>query len=258
MPSDMTWPILKKLCDEKFAVRSKEVRGRPPVNGVDGDTEYWQWERFKQTVTLCGGYLQYISALAYRSLVLGHESPIIAQQMEITAVNVRTQVFNLNRIAESLGFETHREHHSKGRSSPVDSGRQSIAPPENFRSGNKIIWSQEFMNWLGQMREQGFRWSEIAVMLGVSTGAVQSYYVRRKRIISNPLRRSKSMTPRIKPPRKSLLWTPDLVCEICELRERNWTWKQIGLKFGRSPVTMLLGFRRVTTGRALKTERPGC
>jgi hypothetical protein len=115
LPPDMTWPILKKLCDEKFEMRSKEVRGRPPVSGVDGDTEYWQWERFKQTVTLCGGYLQYISALAYRSLVLGHESPIIAQQMEITAVNVRTQIFNLNRIAERLGFETHRPHHSKGR-----------------------------------------------------------------------------------------------------------------------------------------------
>jgi hypothetical protein len=259
MPSDMTWPILKKLCDEKFAERSKEVRGRPPANGDDGDIEYWQWERFtKQTVPLCGGYLEYISALAYRSLVLGHESPVIAQQMEITAVNVRTQIFNLNKIATRLGFETHREHHSKGRCIPVDSARQAIPLPENLRSGKCIVWSQEFMNWIGRMREQGFRWSEIAAMLGVSTGAVQSYYVRRKRIISNQLRRSRSMTPRVKPPRKCLRWSPELIGEICGLRERGLSWREIGLKFERSATSMLLSYRRVTTGSALKTERPGC
>jgi hypothetical protein len=251
IPPEMTWPMLKKLCDEKFATRSTEW--------MNADSRKDHLVRFIRSVNAAGGYLEYIAALAYRSLVLGHESSVIGQQMEITSVNVRTQIFRLNQIAERLGFESHRPHHSRGRWTPIDASRHPIPLPENFRAGERLIWSPEFILWLGRMREQGFKWTDIAATLGVPD-ILEKYY---RKVKSNPLHRQKR-PKRVKPPREPkpprtyLLWTPKLVCEICDLRERGRTWREIGLKFGRSAPTMLLGFRRVTTGSETKTERPGC
>lgn len=69
-----------------------------------------------QHVLRAGGYLQYITAIAYRSFALHMTSPEIAQEMGIRkATTVRIQIARLRDTARHLGYEVGREaKNSKG------------------------------------------------------------------------------------------------------------------------------------------------
>lgn len=73
-----------------------------------------------RAVTRAGGYLEYISSIAYRAWSLGLSSPEIALQMDIRPTTVREQLMRLRDAARHLGYEV-------GRDGP------------NFRGGERVL-----------------------------------------------------------------------------------------------------------------------
>jgi hypothetical protein len=102
-----TFPELVKMCAEKLArLKAKKYTNPRRLETITSHLA---------TMERCGGYLEFITKIAWLSLRAGYEAKIIAEQMEISAYDVRTQLLRLNETAERLGFVLHVAHHTKGR-----------------------------------------------------------------------------------------------------------------------------------------------
>jgi hypothetical protein len=92
MPKDTTWRMMRATCDGR-GVRHIQLG----------------------TAKRETGYLDFLVKLLWLSVRLGHNATEVAQQLGITPVHVRQELYKVNKVAELLRFPIHKvPHTSKG------------------------------------------------------------------------------------------------------------------------------------------------
>jgi hypothetical protein len=166
---------VKKLVDKKFDERAKTFRGTP------GDVQFLMFERFKAAVRQASGYLEFVTAIAYRSWLLGQDSCTVAASLAISPQCVRQQLVRLCKTALRLGYETHVGHSSKGRPRrPASLARRriSLGLPESTKVKRPLKWTPELVGSVEELRKLGWVWAEIGAKIGCSGIAARTSYGR--------------------------------------------------------------------------------
>ena len=106
--SVVTWRELNELATDK-ALRGYEIRTDVPA------IHHEMQASFKASIQRAGGYLQLITAVAWRSWRLGMDSVTVGQSLGLTPCNVRVHLNRLREAARKLGYDVGQEHHSRGK-----------------------------------------------------------------------------------------------------------------------------------------------
>lgn len=159
---------LQWLVEKKF--RTRAVKG-PYALG----TQAWEnHQRHIDDVSRAGGYLQFISAIAYRHFRLCETSADIAYAMGIMPTTVRTHVFRLREIARQLGYEVGRTQHGYIGGIRAYERRRRLKPPTRIRmertaTGIKrtALWGRYDVQGAIARHGEGLTWTAIAAEQGV-------------------------------------------------------------------------------------------
>ncbi len=95
------WKQLRALTDERLKWETSQ------------HSNHAEWQRHVFDVQRIGGYLAFLSAIAYRSWLLGWTSTAVAESLQIMPTTVRQQVYRLRNTAVKLGYDIGRIHHSR-------------------------------------------------------------------------------------------------------------------------------------------------
>lgn len=102
------WEQVNGRATEK-ALRGHEIRPDAPR------VQHEMQARHRAAIRRAGGFLQHLSAVAYRSWRLGQDSVAVAQSLGIEPCNVRAILQRLRDTARDLGFDAGVDHRSEAR-----------------------------------------------------------------------------------------------------------------------------------------------
>lgn len=248
-----TFPEIIKMCQEKLA----RLKAKKYTNPRRLET----FTKHMDSITRCGGYLEFITKIAWLSLRAGYEAPVIADQMEISERNVRTQVLRLNESAERLGFILHVANHTKGRPHKLAQllKKRAAEGYVKFDKPQMLYYDLQTHEFVEKCRSFKWTWREISDRMHVPIQGLMDAHKRfadtgylepnrpdkrkstkvetwRLHIESRPRRlplgpgekqkRLKFVTPRLYP----CVYTPELLAQARKLRAAGKTWKQVGKK----------------------------
>lgn len=174
MPANISWQQVKQLCDATFARWKKDKWGGPAW-------EQRNIERFISCVEAAGGYLEMISALAYRSFRSGEDAIEIGNKMQMSHAQVRQHIFRLNQAAVRLGFEQHVHHRTRGR---VCRPEELLKKRETMGYSvprKKLHYSVELHALVLKYRALGWTMAQIALKHSVSLPGLRTAFHDYKR-----------------------------------------------------------------------------
>lgn len=137
------------------------------------------------------------------------------------AVKLRNSGLSWKKTFEKLGVE---DYH--------DSLKQFCYQHEDYRATahGRIDFTDEELEKISEMREQGLSWSTIGKELGHGAPTVAKAY--------------KIKTGELKPS-SALKWNREFFDEVTALRAEGYTFTEIGRMYGRSKSAMSSGYARV-------------
>jgi hypothetical protein len=110
IPPDMTFDKIEQQVNEHFE------RSQSFGFSKDNREQFALHEKHVAAVKASGGYMQFMTAVVYRSLRLGRDSVAVALDTGITPWAVRQIIVRVNEAAVELGFETFEASKSRRRS----------------------------------------------------------------------------------------------------------------------------------------------
>ena len=124
-------------------------------------------EKHIVAVERAGGYIPFITAIAYRAWRLGHDSVTIAAELDITSMSVRQHLRRMLHNAELLGLKTiepHRSRKSKkekhGEQSNNTEARKEVEQPSATAEGCVAVGQMDGgSRILGILRRGAPRWT---------------------------------------------------------------------------------------------------
>ncbi len=256
-PVPETFPELLKMCAEKLA-RLKAKKYTNPRRLASVIPHIASLEK-------CGGYLEFITTIGWLSLRTGYEGPIIAEQMGISAYDVRTQLLRLNETAEKLGLVLHVAHHTKGRPRKVASLLKKRATMGYFKfdKPQAIYYDLQTHLFVEKCRSFAWTWREISERIHVPIQGLMDAHKRfadtgyleptrpdkrkslkmatwRQRVVSrpHPYRRGTNAKQKIslftaRAVRSTDGYSAEIVAQAHKLRDSGKTWKEVGTDLKR-------------------------
>lgn len=216
-------PELIRLC----ALKVERLKAEKGTNAKRRETI----RKSLETIEKFGGYLQFITALAWASYRRGLRGYEIAEEMEISPYAVRTHLFRLNQAAERLGFPTHVRHHAAGRLRRHDQLLKKRATMGYTREDKieKLHYTASVHALVLKMISQKWKGKEICARLRCSHQDLTACYRRGLAGKFAIDRRGEHGT-----------WTKEKHDEVIRLREAGKSWKEIAKKFDSKPNTLLV------------------
>jgi DNA-binding CsgD family transcriptional regulator len=107
VPAMLDWKIINQAATEQ-ALKGNNIGPDAPA------VQHEMQEKHKAAIRRAGGYMELISAIAFRAWRLGQNSTQVGESLGMTPWNVRAHLHRMRETALELGYDVGRQHSSRG------------------------------------------------------------------------------------------------------------------------------------------------